>query len=307
MKSSQHKILASLQHFYPLMLFLLIVYVCWSLARAFWLMIAPPSAPDIPLVPLQSQGTNIPMGNGLDIFSQPVISQPSVPPPDVKIVGLTSAIPEHFSFAILNFNGKVKSYKLNDILDGTAFKLASVKSNHIVLADNHGQTAKIDFGKPFLLDQSGQSQSKTMINSQGNVLTLTNQITNSAPSAMPTQNSSMLTPEDIAYNNFLTQQIPPPTPLDDPLSAIQQDPAGYLTQIGVAGAGDGYVVTDAMPTGIKDRLGLQTGDKVISLNGQTVGQNPSQDAILLEQVRQLGEAQIQVQRGEQVITLNQSF
>lgn len=306
MKSSGHKVFSVLQRFYPLVLFLLVVYVCWSLARAFWLVIAPPTAPDVAPTPLQAQAPNVRMGNGLDIFAQKVVSQPSAPPPDVKIVGLTSAMPEHFSFAVLNFNGKVKSYKINDFLEGTAFKLASVKSDHIVLVDSQGQTAKIDFGKPFLLDQSGQNQAKAMMSSQGNTLTLTNQISSPPPQAMPTHSPNM------SHEDFLVQQMPTPTtptisPFDDTIAGLQQDPANYLTQMGVASSGNGYVVTDAMPTGIKDRLGLQTGDRVISLNGQTVGQNPSQDAMLLEQVRQSGEAQIQVQRGEQVITLNQSF
>ena len=62
-----------------------------------------------------------------------------------------------------------------------------------------------------------------------------------------------------------------------------------------------------MPSALKNRLGLQTGDKVLSVNGQSVGQNPSQDAQLLQQVQRQGQAQIQVQRGEQVVTVRQSF
>lgn len=305
MKSSTHSFLAGLRHFYPWVLLLLIVYVCWSLARAFWLVIAPPTSPAVVSIPLQPYHDHADMGNGLDIFAQPVKNEPVAPPPDVKIVGVTSAVPEDFSFAILNFNGKVKSYKLNEYLEGSSFKLASVKSDHVVLVDGNGQTVKIDFGKPFLLDQRVQGQTQTRLNSQGNILTLTNEISTPSVQAMAIPNPYLA--NDGANNDFLTQQIPTPTPLDETISALQQDPMSYLTQMGVASSDNGYVVTDAMPTGLKDRLGLQTGDRVISVNGQPVGQNPSQDATLLEQVKQSGEAQIQIQRGEQVITLNQSF
>ena len=91
------------------------------------------------------------------------------------------------------------------------------------------------------------------------------------------------------------------------IQGLQQNASGYLSQMGVAATGQGYLVTDAMSAGLKNRLGLQTGDKVLSVNGQNVGQNPTQDAQLLRQVQQAGQAQIQVQRGDQVVTVRQSF
>ena len=72
-------------------------------------------------------------------------------------------------------------------------------------------------------------------------------------------------------------------------------------------SGNGYQVTAAMPAKLRNRLGLESGDRVLSVNGQNVGSNPAQDADLLKQVQQSGEAQIQVQRGEQVITVRQQF
>ncbi|MFN3563903.1 MAG: PDZ domain-containing protein, partial [Moraxella osloensis] len=91
------------------------------------------------------------------------------------------------------------------------------------------------------------------------------------------------------------------------IQGLQQNASGYLSQMGVAATGQGYLVTDAMSAALKNRLGLQTGDKVLSVNGQNVGQNPTQDAQLLRQVQQAGQAQIQVQRGDQVVTVRQSF
>ena len=66
-------------------------------------------------------------------------------------------------------------------------------------------------------------------------------------------------------------------------------------------------VTDAMPSKIRNRLGLESGDRVLTVNGQNVGSNPAGDADLLGQVKQSGEAVIEVQRGEQTITIRQQF
>ena len=62
-----------------------------------------------------------------------------------------------------------------------------------------------------------------------------------------------------------------------------------------------------MPANIRNRLGLESGDRVLKVNGQSVGSNPAQDARVLQQVKQSGEAQIEVQRGDQVITIRQQF
>ena len=318
MKRTDFNIFQALQKFYPLILLVVIVWACWLLARGFWLVIAPPAAPALSPVPLQNSQMAMPVGNGLDIFARPMATQSSLPPPDVKIVGITVANPKSLSFAILTFNGKTKSYKVDEILDGSAFKLSDVKIDHIILTDNNGQTFKVDFGKPFLLDQRGQQPQQAM-RTQGNTMVLNNE-------SLSAQNMPQVMPpsQGMPVPQIPTQTPPPmpnqpldgtsptqaqntPTPLDNAIEGLQANPAGYLSQMGVAATGNGYMVTDAMPSGMKDRLGLQTGDRVISLNGQNVGQNPAQDSQLLQQARQSGQAQIQVQRGEQVITLNQSF
>lgn len=45
----------------------------------------------------------------------------------------------------------------------------------------------------------------------------------------------------------------------------------------------------------------------MTVNGQSVGNDPMQDAGVLQQVQQTGEAQIEVKRGDQVITIRQQF
>jgi general secretion pathway protein C len=53
-------------------------------------------------------------------------------------------------------------------------------------------------------------------------------------------------------------------------------------------------------------VGLRPGDRVISVNGQPLGQ-PQRDAALIEQVKQQRQVQIQIQRGSQTMTIQQSF
>ena len=72
-------------------------------------------------------------------------------------------------------------------------------------------------------------------------------------------------------------------------------------------SGENYQVTAAMPAKLRNRLGLEPGDQVLTVNGQSVGNNPAQDAGVLKQVQQSGSAQIEVKRGEQVITIRQQF
>ena len=99
----------------------------------------------------------------------------------------------------------------------------------------------------------------------------------------------------------------PQSAIEDAVNELQENPASYLSRMGVMASGESYQVTAAMPANIRNRLGLEPGDKVLTVNGQNVGSDPAQDAGLLQQVQQTGEAQIEVQRGEQIITIRQQF
>ena len=99
----------------------------------------------------------------------------------------------------------------------------------------------------------------------------------------------------------------PASAIDEAVSELQDNPASYLSRMGVMASGEGYQVTAAMPAGLRNRLGLEPGDKVLSVNGKTVGNSPAADAAVLQQVQQAKEAQIEVQRGDQTITIRQQF
>ena len=51
---------------------------------------------------------------------------------------------------------------------------------------------------------------------------------------------------------------------------------------------------------------MRAGDRILSVNGQRVGQGQN-DVQLLEQARRDGQVKIEIKRGDQVMTVQQSF
>ena len=315
---------AVVDELYPWLLPAAIFWLVWQVSQAIWLVVAPPKAPALTPVPLQTnlvaQSAN---SNALDFFAQPTAPQaPAATPPDIKVVGVTIATPESQSYAILTANGKTLSYRINDMIDGSGYKLVKVAADFVIVADASGQTSKVPFGQPFFLDQSEAIRAKAQANGAAGVgngsnmgQTPTPSLGGAAPQAIggaPVATGDPHDREDSAptmatSNGGSTSPSGASSAIGGAIQGLQQNAAGYLSQMGVAATGQGYLVTDAMSAGLKNRLGLQTGDKVLSVNGQNVGQNPTQDAQLLRQVQQAGQAQIQVQRGDQVVTVRQSF
>ena len=77
--------------------------------------------------------------------------------------------------------------------------------------------------------------------------------------------------------------------------------------MGVSGnSSEGFEVTERTPTALRNKLGLRPGDRIVSLNGQTVGQGQT-DVQLLEQARRAGQVKIEIKRGDQVMTIQQNF
>ena len=69
------------------------------------------------------------------------------------------------------------------------------------------------------------------------------------------------------------------------------------------GVGEGYAVT---PGSVLLQAGMKPGDVLLSVNGQSLGDSGS-DQALLQQVMSEGRAQIEVQRGNSRFMINQSF
>ncbi len=279
------------------LLLLAITWLSWTAARLLWLLLAPPLAPALPLVPLQDNALSAPDYSSLfAIFADPdPIAAVVQPPPNIVLKGVLLAIPESLSSALLDVNGEVKNYRIGDTLKDSDYTLVAVAWNEIVIADTIDKETVIRMPEAMPLDQSAMIA--------GGVSNQRLQDGNMLPNApVPDLSNTGNQPAAEAPSDSA-----PKSAIDEAVTELQENPASYLSRMGVMAGGDNYQVTAAMPANIRNRLGLESGDRVLKVNGQSVGSNPAQDARVLQQVKQSGEAQIEVQRGDQVITIRQQF
>lgn len=95
--------------------------------------------------------------------------------------------------------------------------------------------------------------------------------------------------------------------INQAIQNLQDNKDGYLKDLGLTGSHqNGYEITDHVSSSLKNKLRLQTGDKVLSLNGQSLG-NGKTEVELLELAKQAGQVKLEVQRGDQVITIQQNL
>ena len=293
-------IINTLNRFSAALLLLAIVWLCWSAARLLWLLLAAPLAPALPLAPLQNTANTSTDHSGLfAIFADPdPIAAPVQPPPNVLLKGVLIAIPESLSSAMLDVNGEVKNYRIGDTLKDSDYTLVAVDWNEVIIADAYDKEVVIRMPEAMPLDQSAM-----LAGAVGNQrLPDNSMLPNLSNAPMPEQGNPEMQPNSDASNDS-----EPQSPIDEAVTELQSNPASYLSRMGVMASGESYQVTAAMPAKLRNRLGLEPGDKVLTVNGQSVGSNPGQDASILQQVKQSGEAQIEVQRGDQVITIRQQF
>lgn len=281
------------------LLLLAIIWLCWVAARLLWLVLAPPVAPALPIQAIQNNANNSADNSNLfTLFADPEAAIVAAqPPPNVLLKGVLLATPERLSSALLDVNGMVKNYRIGDELADTGFTLLAVDWNAIVIADAGDQQTIITMPEALPLDQRGLDA-----NAIGNQRLPSVSPNNALP--LPEQPTPAVTDHPQASDE---KPADASSAIDEAVSALKENPASYLSRMGVMASGEGYQVTAAMPSGLRNRLGLEPGDKVLTVNGQTVGSSPAQDANVLQQAQQSGEAQIEVQRGDQVITIRQQF
>ncbi|MGM8897360.1 MULTISPECIES: type II secretion system protein N [unclassified Psychrobacter] len=308
----------NLNRFSVWLLLLALGWLAWTAARLLWLILAPPTAPALQVQPLQNNAaSNIDNSSLFAIFAdpEPVVAA-TKPPPNVNLKGVLLAIPESMSSALLDVEGEVKNYRINESLQDSGYILVAVDWNAVVIADASGRETVISMEDAMPLDQSDMiagNVSNQRLPSNEPVddlqpMPLPNAIPNdnvvNAATSFNDGSDSDSTDSDSTDDS---NGASPSSAIDEAVTALQDSPASYLSRMGVMAAGEGYQVTAAMPAGIRNRLGLEPGDRVLKVNGQNIGSDPTQDAGLLKQVQQSGEAQIEVKRGEQVITIRQQF
>lgn len=256
----------------PWLLFLTIGWLCWQLASVFWLFITPPTAPQARMVALGGSSTsNIPNVIGFKLFAENssasgAPSQPNVP---MTLEGVFVAQPASRSAAVINVNNASLRYRVGQKIDGTSYQLSAVSWNQVTLQGDDGTMQQLKFG-------------------DSNASAISN-----APVAVGQVTPNANQQAQAALSNAIQQ--------------MRTNPNAYLGQMGLSTAGGkGYEVTNNVSPNVRAQMGLRAGDRIISVNGQPVG-NPATDAQLLQQVQQSRNAQVQIQRGEQTLTVQQNF
>lgn len=255
----------------PVLLILLIVYVCWTLASFFWLWVAPPQVMQIERVKLGAQQPQTPNISAFALFQEVGKTAAVNDNTNLVLQGVLVSSPSKLSSAVIQVNAMAERYRVGEIISTTAYQLVEVYWDRVVLRQNNGMTRELSFKHiEHGLDQS---------------------------IVQPVPNTAMANQQADGHNNQVLGQA---------VQNIQEDREQYLKDMGVNSTSGGYEVTAKTPAALRSQLGLQAGDRIISVNGQAVGQGQN-DAQLLQQARREGQVKLEIKRGDQVMTLQQDF
>ena len=264
----------------PILLFLLILYLCWKLAALFWLLVAPPQAMQIDQVELGSQQAQVPNISAFSLFQEHTYATNTAETANIVLQGVVVASPSYNSSAVLKINDQSDRYRVGEVLGNSGFTLAEVYWDRVILRKSSGATQEILFkglenglNQPIVPDTSAaSSNSMPLIHTE---------------SGMPEQPS-------------------PQSEINRAIQQMQENKDQYLQNMGVSAADGGYEVTSRTPAALRNRLGLRPGDRILSLNGQTLSQGQT-EAQLLEQARREGQVKLEIKRGDQVMTIQQDL
>ncbi|AOA59542.1 type II secretion system protein N [Acinetobacter larvae] len=255
----------------PVLLAILLLLLCWRLASIFWWFVAPPQFFNSSQVVLGSQQDNIPNISHFSLFYEVGQSQQSDELSGAELQGVMVAQPQHYSSAVIKLEDHAERYRIGESIGDSAYQLAEVYWDHVVLSQ--GAIRKV-------LKFNGIDNLDQPLDQNDAELAMT------APQQQRGNNSN---------SNVLGQAI----------EQLNNNQAQYLQQMGVNPGEDGYEVTEQTPAALRQKLGLIAGDRILSINGQNVGQGS--DAQLLEQAKRTGKVKIDIKRGEQVLSFEQSL
>ena len=263
----------------PVVLLLLILYLCWKLAALFWLLIAPPQAMQLDRVELGSQQAQIPNISAFSLFQEVGQSAGVVETANIILQGVVVASPSYNSSAVLKINDQVDRYRVGEMLANSGFELAEVYWDRVILRRSTGATQEVLF--------------KGLENGLNQPIVPETSVSSSSMPAMPS-------------NSGMPEQPSPQNEIGRAIQQMQENKDQYLQNMGVSAADGSYEVTSRTPAALRNRLGLRPGDRILSLNGQTLSQGQT-EAQLLEQARREGQVKLEIKRGDQVMTIQQEF
>jgi general secretion pathway protein C len=196
----------------------------------------------------------------------------------LELLGVMAAsIAENSSAIIASKGGVGENYRIGDVVQGRT-KLAAVQQDQVIL-DSNGklEALKFDLAHEHGIQQSGKpTRAQRRAQSAGSLKERFKQVRTVSDAV-----------------NLLKDEV-----------AIS--PAGALKQLGLVASenGSGYKVSSS--GSMLTQLGLEPGDVILSVNGQTLG-NLEDDQMLLEQVTNSGQARLEIQRGNRRFVVNHTI
>jgi general secretion pathway protein C len=255
---------------------LLILIFCWKLAALFWWVVAPPQGIQFERVMLGSQQPQVPNISSFSLFYEPgqsAAANTSAESLNIELQGVVIGYPNRYSSAVIKVDQIAERYRVGETIANSSFQLAEVYWDRVILRQPNGTSREVQFKGI----ENGLNQP---------IVPPADSATSAAPSPSPANSSQ--------------------SALGQAIQKIQEDREQYLQEMGVSSTGNGYEVTSRTPAALRSKLGLRPGDRIMSVNGQPVGQGQS-DIQLLEQARREGQVRIEIKRGDQVMTIQQSF
>lgn len=266
----------------PVVLLLLILYLCWKLAAMFWLLIAPPQAMQLDRVELGSQQAQIPNISAFSLFQESGQTAAGAEAANILLQGVVVASPSYNSSAVLKVNDQVDRYRVGEMLGNSGFELAEVYWDRVILRRATGATQEVLFKGL----ENGLNQPIVPATPASNTMSAPSSAMNSAAEAQ----------------NLPSAQ----NEIGRAIQQMQENKDQYLQNMGVSASDGGFEITSRTPAALRNRLGLRPGDRILSLNGQTLSQGQT-EAQLLEQARREGQVKLEIKRGDQTMTIQQDL
>lgn len=264
------------------------ILIASQLAVFTWMLLSPATL--VLAEPTRAKGNTQIVANesiaDLHIFGNPEVAVVEVPKEvnapktrlRLELLGVMAASIAENSSAIISPKGGVgKNYRIGDVVQGRT-KLAAVQQDQVIL-DSNGKLETLKFD---LTNKQGIQKSSKPTPSQRKART---------SGSLKDRFRQVRTASDAV------------TLLRDEVSS---NPAGALKQLGLetAANGSGYKVSNS--SSMLTQLGLKSGDVILSVNGQMLG-NLDDDQMLLEQVANSGQARLEIQRGNRRFVVNHTL
>jgi general secretion pathway protein C len=198
----------------------------------------------------------------------------------LSLMGVFVASNATQSSAIIAEQGREgEFFKVGDRVQGRA-RLSQVYEDKVIL-DNSGKLETLTFDDSAKLAGSIVSKAKAPAKRNKKAVA-------SSPKAFNNKLRGVRTPEQ--FVDFAKEQL--------------TDPAQAMKNMGLKATSGGYVLESS--TSMLAKIGMKSGDKLISVNGNTLG-DPEQDKLLIDDVYASGSASIVIERGSRRMTINHSF